>query len=186
MLVLLLAAIVACAPRSKLNHFILPNGYQGLIAFVSHPTVESKTKRSKSDERPGARPATTSARSAWTSLTVIAPSRIAWSAGRPSLTGSVLRGHWISSPRYTASESVISRFDLLAAMWPFFVCASDNAHALWMNEEFVCSPAGSPISMHLRSIDLMLATNSRPFTAKDGASSLSGTGTGYWRAKTTS
>lgn len=39
----LVAGVVACSSRSKLNHFVLPDGYTGLIALVSDPRFASET-----------------------------------------------------------------------------------------------------------------------------------------------
>jgi hypothetical protein len=44
-LVLLVAAIAGCGSRSKLNHFVLPDGYTGLVAVVSDPRLSSDTYR---------------------------------------------------------------------------------------------------------------------------------------------
>jgi hypothetical protein len=44
-LVLLIGVASACAPRSKLNHVVVPDGYRGLIAFASDPHFESESYR---------------------------------------------------------------------------------------------------------------------------------------------
>jgi hypothetical protein len=42
-LVLLIGVASACAPKSKLNHVIVPTGYRGLIAFASDPHFASES-----------------------------------------------------------------------------------------------------------------------------------------------